>query len=248
MIWIFKVSQTAATLCWMERHQKSESSMTVQSSNHQIERSWNILVSTYFWNIPVQFPPPFTEPVYFHFVLQDLSLCAPPPHSSSNAVKLLPLQRCSHRLLCKNLKNSPDSARSPPSPSSVCRHVSVCPGSPSSKLWTGRDLLFYPQRNSRGDRFQHCTINYWWLPLLCFSSPPEASCWGTLRENQSLRGLSLHLRTLQMGSYMTTHIYNLHAFYEILLEIVQNTHTILCIAAQMETVTPWGCRVHSTLY
>lgn len=91
------------------------------SSNHQIERSWNILVSTYFWNISVQFPPPFTEPVYFHFVLQDLSLCAPPPHSSSNAVKLLPLQRCSHLLLCKNLKNSPDSARSPPSPSSVCQ-------------------------------------------------------------------------------------------------------------------------------
>lgn len=185
-----------------------------------------MLVSTYFWNISVQFPPPFTEPVYFHFVLQDLSLCAPPPHSSSNILKLLPLQRRSNRLLCKNLKNSPDSARSPPSPSSVCR--SVCPGSPSSKPWTGRDLLFYPQRNSRGDRFQHCTINYWWLPLLCFSSPPEVLCWGTLRENQSLRGLSLHLRTLQMGSYVTTHTYNLHPLYEVLLEIPKQkykTHT-----------------------
>lgn len=107
----------------MERHQKSESFMTVHT--HRTIGRWNILVSTYFWNISVQFPPPFTEPVYFHFVLQDLSLCAPPPHSSSNTVKLLPLQRRSHRLLCKNLKNSPDSARSPPSPSSVCRYVSL---------------------------------------------------------------------------------------------------------------------------
>lgn len=66
-------------------------------------------------------------------------------------------------------------------------------------------------------------------PLALLFFPPEASCWGTLRENQSLRGLSLHLCTLQMGSYMTTHIYNLHALYEILLEIVQNTHTQYCV-------------------
>lgn len=120
----------------------------------------------------------FQSPASFHFVLRDLPLTAFFLHHFETFTK----QRCSHRLLCKNLKNSLGCARCLPSPLSVCR--SVCLGSPSSKPRTGRDLLFYPQRNSTGGQISAPRDKLLMkspLTLLSPPPPPEASCRGTPR-------------------------------------------------------------------
>lgn len=103
-------------------------------------------------------------------------LCAPPPHSSSNAVKLLPLQRRSHRLLCKNLKNSPDSARSPPSPSSVCRPSLCLSGFSLFETVDRQGPTFLSTEKLQGGQISTLHDKLLMTPLALLFFPPEASC------------------------------------------------------------------------
>lgn len=138
----------------MERHQKSESSDSSHSSNHQIERRWNIQCLHTFGTFPC------TSLVQSIFTLFcRTSPCAPPPHSSSNT-ETFTSAAPQPQTVVQKLEEFPRLCSFSSISFIRLSTVSVCPGSPSSKLWTGRDLLFYPQRNSRGDRFQRCTINY----------------------------------------------------------------------------------------
>lgn len=117
------------------------------------------------------------------------------PREFSRLIPLLALsnfplcvRRCKHPMLCRKLKNSLSSPRLLICPS-FCQSVTLT-SSPSSNPWTGGNLLF-PARNSTGDRFQQCALNYWWsVPVLLSPLPRGFLLRDTERKQKSLRTLS----------------------------------------------------------